>query len=142
MEIRKLKNSEIDEVVALWYETSVQAHDFISPSHWERNREAMATQYLPNSDTHVAIENNEIVGFVAMVESYLAAIFVSPSIQGKGVGHTLLDFVKESRETIELKVYKKNSKALAFYKGQSFLFVSEDIEKETGEVECLLEWGN
>lgn len=48
MEIRKLESEDILPVVELWYETSIEAHDFISADYWKENKEAMATQYLPN----------------------------------------------------------------------------------------------
>ena len=46
MEIRKLKSEDISQVVELWYETSIEAHDFISADYWKENKEAMATQYF------------------------------------------------------------------------------------------------
>ena len=44
MEIRKLESNDIRKVVELWYEASVKAHYFISPTYWEKNKEAMATE--------------------------------------------------------------------------------------------------
>jgi putative acetyltransferase len=60
MEIRKLDTKDIDTVVELWYETSVIAHNFISATYWGNNKEAMASIYLPNSETYLAIENEKI----------------------------------------------------------------------------------
>lgn len=140
MQIKKLENKDIDKVVDLWYETSVTAHDFISPEYWKDNKTAMAEKYLPGSETYLALVKNEIAGFVTMVDNYLAAIFISPEMQGKGLGKQLLDFVKIEREIIQLKVYKKNSKTLQFYKNQNFELVSENEEEATGEMECLMQW--
>ena len=142
MEIRKLENKDIKKVVELWYETSVQAHDFISPDYWKENKEAMTTVYLPNSEAYLAIKEDEIVGFIAMAENYLAAIFVQTNMQGYGIGRKLLNYIKERRETIQLKVYKKNSKSVQFYKNQDFKLLSENREENTNEIECLMEWKN
>lgn len=140
MEIRKLENNDIVEVVELWYETSIKAHDFISPDYWKENKEAMGTIYLPNSETYLAIKEGNIIGFIAMAENYLAAIFVKNNMQGNGVGKNLLNYIKERRETIQLKVYKKNYNSVNFYKRQGFKILSENMEEVTNEVELLMEW--
>lgn len=140
MEIRNLENKDINIVVDLWYNVSIVAHSFISPEHWEKNKEEMATKYLPDSECYLAIIDSEIVGFVAMVEDYLAAIFVKANMQGQGIGNGLLSYIKNKRESIHLKVYKKNSKGIQFYVNQGFIIVSELKESSTGELECLMEW--
>ena len=102
----------------------------------------MASIYLPNSESYLAIENEKITGFIAMAEDLLAAIFVNNNMQGKGIGKKLLNFIKEKRSTIQLKVYKKNTKTVEFYKRQDFNILSENKEEATGEFEFLMEWKN
>lgn len=102
----------------------------------------MAMEYLPNSETYVALCDNEIIGFISMMDSYLAAIFVDSPVQGQGIGTKLLDYVKNARQKIKLKVYKKNSNSLRFYENRGFKIISESLEKATGEIECLMEWEN
>jgi len=140
MEIRKLASKDIGTVVELWYKTSIIAHNFVADDYWEKHKEMMASKYLPNSDTYLALEDEKIIGFVTMVEDFLAAIFVDNKTQGKGVGKSLLNYVKDKRTTIQLKVYEKNKKSLGFYKSQGFLVKSANKEKETGENEFLMEW--
>ena len=115
MEIKKLEDKDIPDVVELWYDVSIVAHDFISAEYWKENKEAMAKEYLPNSETYVAVVNDEIVGFIAMAENYLAALFVDNDRQGSGIGKQLLEFVKNQRETIQLGVFKKNTDGVGFY---------------------------
>ena len=122
MKIRELKRSDIAAVVELWYEISVQAHDFISSDYWKANKEVMTITYLPNSETYLVENDNKITGFVAMVDNYLAAIFVKSTEQGKGIGHQLLNYAKSLRELIQLKVYKKNIIAVQFYKKMASQF--------------------
>lgn len=140
MKIRELHINDIDTVVELWYETSVVAHNFVPFAYWQENKKVMASNYLPNSETYLAVEGDKICGFIAMVEDYLAAIFVSNEMQGNGIGKKLLNFIKEKRTTIQLRVYKKNSKSVAFYKSQDFSIISENRDEETGEAEFAMEW--
>jgi putative acetyltransferase len=140
MEIRKLRNNDITKVIELWYDTSVLAHDFISTDYWKDNKKAMAKVYLPNSETYLALQKGDIVGFIAMADNYLAAIFVQTNMQGNGIGKKLLNYIKRKRTTIQLKVYKKNSNSIHFYKKQDFKILSESIEESTNEIELIMEW--
>ncbi|MFT2009274.1 N-acetyltransferase [Pontibacter sp. 13R65] len=140
MEIKKLEAKDIEPTVELWYKVSVTAHPFVPAAYWRNNKEAMATIYLPTSETYVSIEDDKIVGFIAMAENYLAALFVDNKLQGKGIGKTLLNFIKGKRTVIHLKVFKKNIKSIEFYQSQCFNIVSENKDKETGELEFLMEW--
>ncbi|MFV0506560.1 MAG: N-acetyltransferase [Bacteroidales bacterium] len=140
MEIRKLEAKDIPEVVELWYSTSLIAHNFVEADYWKENKEAMATEYLPNSESYVLSQHGTILGFVSMLENYLAAIFVHHKEQGKGIGTKLLDFIKQKRTSIQLLVFKKNCKSIEFYKKQHFSVLSEGINKETGECDLLMEW--
>ena len=140
MVIRKLEEKDINTVVELWYNVSVQAHDFISSEYWAKHKYAMRTQYLPDSESFLAVEEGRIVGFVSMLDTYLAAIFVHIDSQGAGIGKNLLEHVKGFHETIQLKVYKKNTASVQFYLKQKFVIVSEEAEESTNEIEYLMEW--
>jgi len=140
MEIRKLNSIDIKKVVELWYETSIPAHNFISPDYWKVNKETMTNVYLPNSETYLAIKDNVIVGFISMADNYLAALFVKTEMQGNGIGKKLLNYIKERRETIQLKVYKKNAGSVQFYEMQDFKTLSESNDENTNEIEFLMEW--
>ena len=94
MEIKRMAASHIPQVVALWYEVSIESHDFISSDYWQQNREAMAREYLPESETYLAVEQDDILGFGSVAGSYLAALFVKSSAQGRGIGKGLLNYIK------------------------------------------------
>jgi putative acetyltransferase len=46
MEIRELQPRDIKETVELWYETSLKAHDFISPDYWRDNKINMVDENI------------------------------------------------------------------------------------------------
>ena len=140
MEIRELQRNEIPVVVHLWYETSVYAHSFISAEYWKVNKEMMEREYLPYSETYLALIENELTGFVSLVGNYLAAIFVKKNNQRMGVGTELLNFVKERRSEIELKVFKKNTAGIIFYKKNGFKKILEKEDEGTGEIEIVMKW--
>jgi len=140
MKIHKIEDKDVPEVVNLWYEASIRAHDFISSDYWQKGKDAMTEKYLPNSETYLAIERGEIIGFVSMKEDYLAALFIKADMQRNGIGKQLLNYIKNKRETIQLGVYKKNLKGVQFYLSQDFTILSEKMDNESHEFVVSMEW--
>src|SRR5699024_12728703 len=73
--IRAYKENDIDILIDIWYKSSLQAHDFIYSGYWESQIEEMKEKYIPMSETHVITNQTKIIGFISMVEGYLAALF-------------------------------------------------------------------
>lgn len=142
MNIRLYKKTEVNKLVEIWYEGSLIAHDFISKDYWKSKKTEMKEMYLPMSETYVISNDNDVVGFVSMVDNYLAALFIDVKHQGEGNGKRLLNFIKKTKGKIQLKVYKKNNKAVNFYLGNGFVIKEESIDDQTAEEELLMEWEN
>ncbi|MEI5908602.1 GNAT family N-acetyltransferase [Bacillus spongiae] len=140
MKIRASKGIEIDKMIDIWYQGSLLAHDFIKKDYWKSQQNEMKEKYFPLSENYVICLEEEVVGFISMVDNYLAALFIDIKHQGKGYGKELLNFIKEKRESIQLKVYKKNDQAVHFYRRNGFIKKEEQLDKGTSEVEYLMEW--
>ncbi len=138
--IRKLQPGDTEEVLAIWLEASVIAHHFIPAGYWQNSLPEMRTTYLPASDTHVYISpEGTIAGFISMVDNYIAAIFVKPAFQGRGVGSQLLSYVQELYPTgLILNVYKENQRSVQFYKRHGFTVEEERIDPATGHPELVM----
>ena len=121
-------------------EASIQAHSFIPEDYWNTNKALMASKYIPMSETYLATNEQEILGFVSLLNEYLAAIFVRPEFQGIGIGSFLLDYVKGIRNNLQLKIYCKNRKSIKFYKAKGFSIISKSEDEETGEIEFVMKW--
>jgi putative acetyltransferase len=140
MKIRVSKKMEIDKMIDIWYEGSLVAHDFIDKDYWKSQRNEMREKYFPMSENYVICNEKEVVGFISMVDNYLAALFIDIKHQDKGYGKELLNFIKEQRKNIQLKVYKKNDKAVNFYLRSGFVKKEELLDEQTAEDEFLMEW--
>jgi len=138
--IRKNKKTEVNKLIKIWYEGSIIAHNFIDKEYWKSQQKDMEGKYLPMSETYVISNEIEVVGFVSMVDDYLAALFIDVKHQGEGYGKRLLNFIKERRENIQLKVYKKNMNAVNFYVMNGFVIKEKLIDEQTAEEEFLMEW--
>ena len=84
--------------------------------------------------------NNKIIGFIGMNTNYIEGIFVDTNSQHNGIGTLLLNKVKENRNNLILRVYKKNTNAINFYKKNDFIITNEDIDNDTDEIEYTMTW--
>jgi putative acetyltransferase len=137
--IRVFEETDLDKIVQIWLDASIIAHDFIPSTYWKEKAEDMKNLYLPASKTFVYQNDTAILGFISMVDNYIAAIFVNPESQGQGIGKQLIEYIKKQHTLITLGVYSKNIRSIDFYKRQGFVITNEKIEENTGEFETLME---
>lgn len=137
--IRKFKNTDIDKIMEIWLNSNTEAHNFIDKSYWEKNFE-MVKNILPQAEIYIYEENNNIMGFVGLVENYIAGIFIEKNFRGKGVGKKLLDYIKSIKNNLTLNVYEKNIGAVKFYKREGFTVEKFGIDENTGEKEFMMSW--
>ena len=137
--IRDYRAADIDQILAIWLSASIKAHDFIESEFWKSKVSEMRDVYIPASETLVYEAEGEIVGFYSLYENNLAAIFVAPNAQGKGVGTVLLDDAKSRRKNLQLTVYKDNIASINFYEKHGFTLIGEQIDEHTGHPELIME---
>ena len=137
--IRKFENSDIDDIMQIWKNVNIEAHNFISKEYWENDYDYVRN-ILPKAEIYVYVDNNEIIGFIGMNENYIEGIFVKAVAQSKGIGKQLLDQVKKIKSTLKLNVYQKNERAIQFYLREKFSIQSECVDDNTGEKEFTMVW--
>ncbi|MFW1678177.1 N-acetyltransferase [Pontibacter sp. JAM-7] len=138
--VRDYRLNDIDEIVAIWLSASIKAHDFIESAFWKSNISMIRDVYIPASETLVYETEGEVVGFYSLYENSLAAIFVAPGSQGKGLGSVLLADAKNRRERLQLTVYKENTPSITFYEKHGFTLCGEQIDEHTGHPELIMEY--
>ena len=137
--IRKFEKNDINDIMKIWKNENIRAHNFIEKEYWEDNYEYVR-EILPNADIYVYILNEHIVGFVGVNNNYIEGIFVDINNQHSGIGTSLLEKIKEDKESLTLSVYKKNENAIKFYEKNNFIITSENIDKNTNEIEYTMTW--
>ena len=142
IQIHKIQEKDIPEIADIWYEVSLQAHNFIPGNYWKTNKEQMMNKYIPMSETYKATNGQQVLGFISLVDEYLAAVFVKSEFQGMGIGSSLINHAKNHRNSLQLKVFCKNKKSVSFYKSKGFLVISKSKDEETGENEFVMQWHN
>ena len=139
--IRKFRDEDTTNVMTIWTKGNIEAHSFIDKDYWLLNYNKVKNEYLRKAETYVYVENNEIKGFISLLNNeYIGALFVRKEYRKKGVGRKLVNFVKNKYEKLVLKVYEKNINAILFYVSLGFVNQKIQIDKETNEKEYIMEW--
>lgn len=129
----------MEAVLKIWLEASIAAHDFIERGFWEAKVAEMRDVYLPSADTYVYEVDGAVKGFVSLCDDTIAAIFVAPGAQGKGIGKQLIAKAKQLRRNLNLTVYKANQNSVEFYTRCGFVVEGEQIDEHTGQTELKME---
>lgn len=87
--IRNMGLQDIEAVLNIWLEASIQAHGFIDASFWHSQLDAMRHVYLPAADSHIFEREGKVCGFCSLNQNVLAALFVAPEHQGTGIVRTV-----------------------------------------------------
>jgi putative acetyltransferase len=139
--IRKINGEEVNKIMKIWLDTTVEAHYFIEKEYWLEHYDSVKNSYLPNSETFVYIEENHIVGFISVVnKNYIGGLFIDIEFQGRGFGRELIEYVQEKYCDLSLAVYIDNEKAVQFYKNSGFRIMNEQRNEETSKVEYIMKW--
>ena len=137
--IRKLQKVDINRVADIWLKTNLKAHFFIPEQYWISNYE-FVKEMLPQAEVYVYEDDKMIQGFIGINDEYIEGIFVSDEMQSRGIGKMLLDYIKDKKDRLQLKVYQKNVRAMSFYQREGFTIQSESMDEFTREKEYVMNW--
>lgn len=119
--------------------TNLKAHFFIPEQYWISNYE-FVKEMLPQAEVYVYEDDKMIQGFIGVSDEYIEGIFVSDEMQSCGIGKMLLDYIKDKKDRLQLKVYQKNVRAMSFYQREGFTIQSEEMDEFTREKEYVMNW--
>lgn len=137
--IRHLNETDLTEILSVWLNTNLQAHSFIPAEYWKENYD-IVKQMLPQAEVYVYEQNGHIAGFIGLMEQEIAGLFVQDTLQSKGIGKQLLDYVKKRKSCLTLHAYRKNQRAVQFYLREQFYIQSQETDSSTSEREYVMKW--
>ena len=132
--IRKHTESDLEQIMKVWYASSTLAHPFLNSEFVEKVKADMRLIYIPNSETWVYEIDSIVVGFISMMGEEIAGLFVLPEYHSKGIGTKLVNFVNEFNDKLEVEVFKLNKIGRSFYDTYGFIQFKELVHEESGEV--------
>ena len=131
--IRKYKESEIPLLIDIWEKSAKVAHPFLSEDFNKMVKKAMTEMYLPNSDTWVYEESNEVVGFISMNKNEIGGLFVTPKRHSNGIGTQLINHMKKYHTELEVEVFEQNKIGKPFYEKNGFNIIKEYLHEQTNQ---------
>ncbi len=131
--IRQYHNNDLTELLSSWDKANRLAHPFLSEDFIKQEKSNIENLYLPNADTWVALINNKVVGFIALIGNEVGGLFVDPAIHGTGCGKALMDKANSLHSTLELDVFKANHIGRAFYRRYGFNQKTQSMHEATGQ---------
>lgn len=120
IEIRPYRAEDNDILSDIWLRASRLVHGFLPDQYLVAQQALVASIYLPEGDTYVAVQSGRPVGFIGLRGAYVGGLFVDPASQRKGTGRRLLARAFEARAFLTLGVYALNDQAQRFYKSIGF----------------------
>jgi putative acetyltransferase len=141
--IREMKCEDIGILMDIWLKSTIEAHSFISESYWVKNYSLIKEHYLPTSKTYIFEDTHLIKGFISILnDNYIGALFIDTKFQNNGIGSKLISHVQKQYDQLSLSVYKKNIKAINFYKSTDFYIEKENFDTATNEFEYFMLWNS
>lgn len=137
--IRKFEMKDTKQVMQIWLDVNMDAHNFVQGDYWLSNYQSVQKQLL-QADIFVYEQDEEIQGFVGMTDDYLAGIFVDKKCRSMGIGKELLECVKQNYPVFSLNVYQKNRRAVDFYLREGLFIISKGIDEDTSETDYTMVW--
>lgn len=130
--IRKFKEEDTTKVMTIWTKGNFKAHYFIDKDYWLENFNRVKNEFLLNSETYVYTEDEEIKGFVSLLDGgYIGALFVREDSKREGIGRKLINYCKERYDKLSLRVYEGNVGATLFYIAMHFKNKGIRIDEKT-----------
>lgn len=138
--IRRFEPQDLDEIMTIWLNTNLSAHDFIDATYWQDAADTVRS-LLPASDIFVYQEEDTVKGFIGITDGvYIAGLFVKDGFQSQGIGRKLLEHCKRQYPRLELDVFTANARAVQFYLKHGFSSVATKMNPDFERREYHMVW--
>lgn len=131
MKLRPYNPADLDTVMTLWRTASETAHPFLA-DELDSDARFIRDTCIPSADITIAEQGGRVLGFIALIDSFVGALFVDPAAHRRGIGRLLIAHARSARPHLTLEVYLENHPARAFYAALGFREVLCQITDDMG----------
>jgi ribosomal protein S18 acetylase RimI-like enzyme len=122
--IRAMADDEVESTVLVWTRSRwdalrwLEARMAYTP---EDNLAYFRDTLMRDNEIFVAVDDEQVVGLLALGHDNVDQLFVEPDRQGRGIGSALLERAKALRPRgLRLFAHQRNERARAFYERRGF----------------------
>ena len=136
--LRPWRPADLEPCMKIWRAASEIGHPFLNRADLDADADLVRTIYMPATDITVAERDGEIVGFIALSDDFIGALFVAPDVHRKGIGARLLAHVARLYSALEVEVYVANAAARRFYTTAGFTEILCQLTDDQGRPHPLV----
>ncbi|MCC5987874.1 MAG: GNAT family N-acetyltransferase [Pararhodobacter sp.] len=118
--LRPYTPADLDACAAIWRAASEAGHPFLAGADLDADEALVRDVYFPQAEITLACDGARPVGFVAMIGSFIGALFVAPDQHRRGIGRMLVAAVAQTHGPLVVEVYAENAGACRFYGALGF----------------------
>ncbi|MDD9269640.1 GNAT family N-acetyltransferase [Paenibacillus sp. GCM10023248] len=128
---RKATDNDYDIIINLWERSVMATHHFLNFKDKEEIKKELP-MYFPHLDVRLWYIEDSIIGFTAINENHLEALFLDPDKIGKGYGKQIMQICINGFGITSVDVNKQNENATRFYLKSGFGIIGEDLTDGAG----------
>ena len=141
--LRRARLDDVDAIVAIFRESRAEAMPWLPVLHTaEEDRDFFRRSFDEGHELWVAEAGGRVVGFAALHDGFLNALYVDPGHQRGGIGDALFARAKESIPGgFRWWVFQWNERARRFYEARGGVVIElSDAGGEEQLPDALYEW--
>jgi putative acetyltransferase len=123
MMIRRGTAQDVPRALEIWRRAVDATHGFLTRQDRVEIDAMVAEHFLPNAELWLAVDGADYPqGFLVMDGSMIDALFVDPSVHGRGIGTALVQHALSlSPGAIDVDASEQADNAVAFYEARGFV---------------------
>jgi putative acetyltransferase len=142
MELRPAQRADAPTIARVYEAARTHSLPYLPVLHSPAEDEAYFTKVVETEAVTVSVHNEAIVGFIARDDDEIDHLYVRPDHHGRGHGTALLTIAQSTRDRLELWVFQRNARAIAFYEAHGFAIVAstDGADNEEREPDHRMAW--
>jgi putative acetyltransferase len=126
------------QILAVWEESVLATHDFLTPADFIGIKEVVQTINFGYFQVYCLLEDDLVIGFIGVADKKIEMLFLDPKNFGKGLGTILMNFALKELAADKVDVNEQNIRAVNFYKKSGFEIVERTERDDQGKNYPLL----
>jgi GNAT superfamily N-acetyltransferase len=142
MELRSAQRADAPTIARVFEACRAHSLPFLPVLHGPAENEAYFAKVVEHETVMVSLHQGAIVGFIARSGEEVDHLYVHPNHHGRGHGTALLITAQTACDRLQLWVFQRNARAIAFYEARGFAIAesTDGADNEEREPDHRMVW--